>query len=92
MSSMGVVWIFSGIAHCMPKSIIFLEPMVAMISKQYNPFTDCRVRLSLGVPLMQASNEVPAWRYTAGVLGAARFGTTYKTGLKYLTEPYLPLI
>ena len=30
---------------------------------------------------MKSSNEVPAQRYTAGVLGATEFGTAYKTGL-----------
>ena len=30
---------------------------------------------------IKSSNEVPAQRYNAGVLGEAGFGTTYKTGL-----------
>ena len=30
---------------------------------------------------IKSSNQVPAQRYTAGVVGAAGFGTAYKTGL-----------
>ena len=65
-------------AHTQIEQLFRTSAVVAMASKQYNPFTDFRVRLVFGSPLIEPSTEVPIRRCIAGVLGAVRFGTAYK--------------